>query len=293
MTRALLAVLAVIGTLLVAAPTASADPSTVWLCRPGIAGPCGGEADAPIDCFYVYPTSSLQPTSNADLTVGPEISAVAALQAQPFGSVCNVWAPVYRQSTLLGLATQPGPARDAALEVAFGDILRAWDDYAARSDGRGVVLVGHSQGTTMLRKLIQQRIDPDPAARTRLVSAILLGGNIRASDFTTVTPCTDPAQTGCVVAYSTFATPPPADSRFGGDGVVCTNPAALGSTSPARLSNGYTARCTTDNVLMVGGGVLPPPLPNATWGLHLLDVTVAQQNLVDLVRSQTKAYLGG
>ncbi|GGG17592.1 lysophospholipase [Rhodococcoides trifolii] len=293
MTRALLAVLAIVGAFFVATPVASADPSTVWLCRPGVAGPCGGGASSPVDCFYVYPTSSLQPTSNADLTAGPEISAVTGFQAQPFGSACNIWAPVYRQSTLLGLATQPGPARDAALEIAFGDILRAWDDYAAQSDGRGVVLIGHSQGTTMLRKLIQQRIDTDPASRATLVSAILLGGNVRTTDFATVTPCTDPAQTGCVVAYSTFADAPPADSRFGGDGVVCTNPAALGSMSVARLGSGYTARCTADNVLMVGGGPLPPPLPNATWGLHLLDVNIAQQNLVDLVRSQTKTFLAG
>ena len=58
--------------------------------------------------------------------------------------------------------------------------------------------------------------------------------------------CTSPTQTGCVVAYSSFDQPPPADSLFGRPGqgvsdlsgarrtvsglqVLCTNPADLAS----------------------------------------------------------------
>ena len=31
--------------------------------------------------------------------------------------------------------------------------------------------------------------------------------------------------------------------------------------------------------------------PNASWGLHLIDVNLSMGNLVDIVKSQTKAFL--
>lgn len=299
MTRALLLVAALLGSLFLAAGPASAAPSTPWLCRPGApTDPCGGGTDAPVDCFYVYPTASLQPAQSANLDASPELMFAAAAQARPFDSVCNVWAPVYRQATLLSLATADGPARDAALAAAYVDIDVAWTDFLAQRDSnRGIVLLGHSQGSRMLKNLLQNRIENDPASREMLVSAIIPGVTLRQSDFTTVVPCTDPSQTGCVVAYSTFSRTPPADSRYGGDGVLCTNPASLGANARTPVAGplpDLTAQCDADNVLMVEGGSAAtlPTLPNATWGLHLLDMTIPQQTLVDLVRTQSAAYAG-
>ncbi|MDQ1181371.1 DUF3089 domain-containing protein [Rhodococcus sp. SORGH_AS_0301] len=296
MTRALLLVAALFGSLFLSVPAASAAPSTTWLCRPGTADPCGGGTDAPVDCFYVYPTASLQPAQSANLDASPELAFAAAAQARPFGSVCNVWAPVYRQATLLSLATADGPARDAALAEAYVDIDRAWTDFLAQRDSnRGVVLLGHSQGSRMLRTLLQNRIEPDPAARDVLVSAIIPGISVRMSDFTTVAPCTDASETGCVVAYSTFSRTPPPDSRYGGDGILCTNPASLGANARTPVLGplpNLTAQCDGDNVLMIDGtgASALPTLPNATWGLHLFDLTIPQQTLVDLVRSQSAAF---
>ncbi|MGN7133336.1 DUF3089 domain-containing protein [Rhodococcoides corynebacterioides] len=278
-------------------PLASAEPtSTTWLCRPGESGPCGGGSDKPVDCFYVYPTASLQQSVNADRSPSPELAAVAALQARPFDDVCNVWAPTYRQLTLRSLATLDGPSRDAALALAYTDIRAAWADFLAnRGDDRPVVLVGHSQGTRMLRNLLQD-IETTPA-RDRLVSALLIGATITPDDFRTVAPCSAPGDTGCFVAYSTYNRPRPADARYGGPTAVCTNPAALGSTAPAPLRGpipDVSARCDADNVLHVEGGVTGalPTVPDATWGLHLLDITLAQDSLVDLVRTQSAAFLG-
>ncbi|MBY6709399.1 DUF3089 domain-containing protein [Rhodococcus sp. BP-241] len=296
MTRALLLVAALLGSLFLSVPAASAAPSTTWLCRPGTADPCGGGTDAPVDCFYVYPTASLQPAQSANLDASPELAFAAAAQARPFDSVCNVWAPVYRQATLLSLATADGPARDAALAEAYVDIDRAWTDFLAQRDSnRGVVLLGHSQGSRMLRTLLQNRIEPDPAARDVLVSAIIPGISVRTSDFTTVAPCADASETGCVVAYSTFSRTPPPDSRYGGDGILCTNPASLGANARTPVLGplpNLTAQCDGDNVLMIDGpgASALPTLPNATWGLHLLDLTIPQQTLVDLVRSQSAAF---
>lgn len=57
-------------------------------------------SNPPIDCFYVYPTVSDQPTINADLTIDPQETAVAVQQAARFSQVCKVYAPMYRQLTL-------------------------------------------------------------------------------------------------------------------------------------------------------------------------------------------------
>ncbi|QNG19956.1 DUF3089 domain-containing protein [Rhodococcus triatomae] len=316
-----------------AADTDTTEPppdTTTWLCRPsGPDDPCGGRSGAPIDCFYVYPTVSLQPTPNATLDATPEVRGVAALQAAPFGEHCNVWAPVYRQSTLQGLASPPGPERAAALDVAYDDIDRAWSDYLAHhNDGRGVVLIGHSQGTRMLRTLVHNRIDGKPA-QSQLVSALLIGGDVlvrkgesTGGDFDSVPACTDSAQIGCVVAYSAFSAPPPPDTRYGlppqvpglsgtradlpygpGYEVLCTNPASLRDNhdapihgfGPGRGTTEFSARCTEGdgpNVLMVGGpgADLLPALPSANWGLHAMDLNLAQRTLVDLVGAQSAAY---
>ena len=200
----------------------------------------------------MYPTASNQPTLNATKDKSPELDAVARQQAQRFSLDCKVYAPVYRQRTVLGIYAATPEQQAAALRLAYSDVVEAWREYLRRDNaGRGFVLLGHSQGSRMLRLLIRNEIDPDPALRARLVSALIPGANVlvrkgslSGGDFTNVPACTDGAQTGCVVAWQTFADPPPADTRFGrvpavdpvGSGlpagpdyeVLCSNPAALG-----------------------------------------------------------------
>jgi hypothetical protein len=59
---------------------------------------------------------------------------------------------------------------------AYGDVRDAWRTYLRKFNrGRGVVLIGHTQGTFMLRELVKREIDRKPAARRRLISGLLLG----------------------------------------------------------------------------------------------------------------------
>jgi hypothetical protein len=247
-----------------------AEAKSVWLCKPGQApNPCyeslqttvvstdGSStiANPPLarrpklDCFYVYPTVSDQPGTNADLTVDPQQTAIARFQASRFSQRCRVFAPMYRQLTLAGIMDPNVPR--SALELAYGDVRAAWREYMKKyNHGRGVVLIGHSQGTGMLTQLIKEKIDPFKGARQRLVSAMLLGGNVtvrQGSDvggsFNHVPACHSKRSRHCVLAFSTYNEPPPDDTIFGkpsGDGVLagsggrtdlevlCSNPAALG-----------------------------------------------------------------
>jgi hypothetical protein len=239
-----------------------ARAEVVWLCRPGLeADPCRGSqattirragrparvveprlpARPPVDCFYVYPTVSGQPGTNADKAIDPELDAIARLQAGRFSQVCRVFAPVYRQLTLASILSGDPAARAAGVQLAYGDVLEAWREFLRiRSPRRGVVLLGHSQGSFLLRQLVKDRIDRRPRARRRLVSAILLGGNVAVrrgrtigGDFRRIPGCTSPRQLRCVIAFSAFGGHPPPDARFGrpADGpgyeVLCTNPASL------------------------------------------------------------------
>lgn len=257
-----------------AGAAAAAPSTTVWLCRPGVApDPClddrritdvaangstSVEATSPgsshrFDCFYVYPTVSTETTPNTDRQIQPAEIGSAVLQASQFSQVCDVWAPMYRQITWNGLAHPTA----AIIGTAFASVKAAWDDYLAHdNDGRPVVFIGHSQGAIMLIDLLRAEIDHSPALQRRMLSAILLGGNVTvATDqatggaFTSIPACTSGQQTGCVIAYSSFLEQPPSDSGFGipgqgagllwgqtqrvGQQVLCVNPGALSGGSAA------------------------------------------------------------
>ncbi len=107
--------------------------------------------------------------------------------------------------------------------------------------GRGVVLIGHSQGSGVLTALVKNEIDGKPVQK-QIVSVILGGtalqvpaGKDVGGDFSSVPLCRSASQTGCVIAFASFRAnvPPPPGARFGqgkGPGMMaaCVNPAALG-----------------------------------------------------------------
>ena len=66
-----------------------------------------------------------------------------------------------------------GASRSAATSSnAFETYLKKYNH------GRGFVLIGHSQGSFVLRSVIAKLVDPKPSVRKRLLSAILMGGNV-------------------------------------------------------------------------------------------------------------------
>ncbi len=256
------------GSLSAASASAQDAAATVWLCKPGLASnPCISSARTtlikpngaqqieppkaqtrqPIDCFYVYPTVSQQMTANANLEITAAQTGVATAQASRFSSKCRVYAPIYRQLTVAALFGKATGTADR--EIAYNDVKAAWNEYLARyNKGRGVVLIGHSQGSYQLTELIAKEIDQRAAVRKKIVSALLIGGQVLVAkskdlggSFKKIPACRKIDQTACVIGYNTFSQQPPADSRFGrtaqpGKEVLCVNPAALkrGATGKAR-----------------------------------------------------------
>jgi hypothetical protein len=201
---------------------------------------------AAVDCFYVYPTVSTARTVSAPLRAEPAVIETARAQAARFAAACRLFVPVYRQITVAGLLAGKLTSDAAARELAYGDVRSAWHDYLLHDNaGRRFVLIGHSQGTLELTRLVQEEIDGDPVLRARMLSALLIGGHVVVpagrdvgGTFQAVPACRRTGQVGCVVAYNSFGTVPPPDSLFGratgGQQVLCVNPAALsGGSAPA------------------------------------------------------------
>lgn len=348
-----------------------------WLCLPGRADACSANLDAalfqrrgalsgretyraaaaaPVDCFYVYPTISNDPTPNSDLIAGPEEKRAAEHQLARFGSVCRLYAPVYRQVTIQGLRSRlTGQPMAVDPQLAYRDVLDAWNYYLQHhNQGRGVVLIGHSQGARMLSELLSRQIEGKPVQK-QLVSALLIGSNITVPQgkdvggtFSQVPLCRAAGQTGCVVSYVSFRDrlPPPANSLFGrsadGNQVACTNPAALAGGSGvlrsylpvksnltgqphdrtgfaalaqhARHSDASfaspeaiaSAECVQrDNAsylsvsidpaytaagIDIAGDLMFGDRLLREWGLHLVDVELAQGSLIAIVRQQAQAW---
>ncbi len=306
--RSLLAALAlgIAGATGAFAQTPSASPSPApdyadpiaWLCLPGRDDACAqdqsatvvaangaltpepfqADSAAPIDCFYVYPTVSNDPTPNSDMTANAEERSVIAQQFARFGAKCRLFAPLYRQVTVTALrAALVGAPMPADRQMAYADVKAAWEHYLAHdNNGRGVVLVGHSQGAGILTALIANEIDGRPVA-SKLVSALILGANVpvprdRAMGgvFRSTPLCANAAQTGCVVSYVSFreSAPPPPASRFG---TTLTNmPLALpaddltaGCVNPASLLRGASGATAADlhSYLAAAGRAGADPTP--------------------------------
>jgi hypothetical protein len=296
-------VLAIVVGLLVAAALAPAASraSVVWLCHPGMpagSDPCEipldtttiassgnrtvvtparvTEARRPVDCFYVYPTVSNQAGPNATQTRAPEVVSETEYQAAGFSSVCRMFAPIYRQVTVPSIVFNgiPGPPMNAA----YADVLEAWQSYLAHdNDGRGVILIGHSQGSLLLRQLIRTQIDPNPSLRRLLVGAILLGGQVTTragqttgGDFQHTPICTQRGQFGCVVAYSTFPKDPDSSSLYG-DSSTDNLSGAFGEPHGAD----YEVACTDPGLLSGDTGPFPLTVPTAPFAPGLIAGAIA------------------
>src|SRR5262249_52758212 len=138
---------------------------------------------------------------------------VVRQQAARFGSVCKVYAPIYRQVTLTGLRKMLAPGAAVSLDrgVGYDDVRDAWKYYLEHDNkGRGFVLVSHSQGSYVLMRLVREEIEGKPA-QAQMVSGLILGavlpvakGKDTGGVFKTIPLCHSATQVGCVINYSAF-----------------------------------------------------------------------------------------
>jgi len=235
--------------------------------------------DPPIDCFYVYPTTSEDATMASDFTAGAEINTTI-MQAARFNQVCRVFAPIYRSVTNAGLGrafSAGDPQFPAAWNQAYLDVLDAWRQYLAHdNNGRPVVILAHSQGSFHVVRLLKEEVDPKPEQRNLVVSAIVAGTSFQVAagrdvggDTQNMPLCRSNIQFGCVITFQTFRdnVPPQPGTLFGAPGATtdsaCTNPAALAGgaalldaaapTGPWIFASSYTGPSITTRFMSAPG----------------------------------------
>jgi hypothetical protein len=321
-----------------------------WVCRPGEEDVCTtgldalvqnvdgsteslpftAAADPAIDCFYIYPTVSKEQMQYADLTDSPEIQDITRAQVGRLSSRCRVFAPIYRQVTLYGVTEQMSGSF-AQSDYPTADVQAAWAYYMANDNqGRGVVLIGHSQGTILLQNLIATSIDGQSSQKL-LVSAFLAGdpslgvpeGATVGGTFSHIPTCSDSAETGCVYVWASYPAGDTSDPMFGGrsfGGLVsaCVSPAAPAGGSGAlkfyhsnseapwwtELLGQYSGECQQDasgaNIFVVS--VNPGPLADQDtailkaadigggWGLHPSDIALVQGNILDVLDAEIATW---
>jgi hypothetical protein len=241
-----------------------------WLCLPGRADACRRDltateiradgsrrilqqplaTDAPVDCFYVYPTVDgrlFVADNHDDFSDLAPIAAATTAQAALFGQVCNLYVPLYRQVTL-GTYFRNDRQREDGLSVAFSDVADAFLHYMGSFNrGRKLVLLGHSQGAEMVKRLLVRYFDDDPAMRERLLVALTIGGEFDVpvgrtvgGTFRNLPFCTADDEHGCIVAYRSHREDTAASARQEvpqGRQAICVNPGNLteqGARAPLR-----------------------------------------------------------
>ena len=251
-----------------------------------------GVTPPPVDCFYVYPTVDLLP--NPPLMIGSappsardDEVAVMLAQLGPLAGLCRVFAPLYRQSTLAQLAVSGVTGGDPYPGPGFADVQQAWDDYwthdnidPSTGNRRGVIVLGHSQGSVAVERLLQHSVDGQAAATAQLVSAVVRGGQVQVPLDAAAGGGADPhapfqhlplcepqpgsVPTGCVIAYSSYGQPagqPPVPGSLAanldpGHRIGCVNPSALLASKPAGTSTPLDPILPTRT--LVRGSLLAP-----------------------------------
>jgi hypothetical protein len=161
------------------------------------------------DVFFIHPTTYLSGDgANARYDEPGRTSeqiehGVLRFQASVFNACCRIYAPHYRQAALSAFTRADEATASAAFELAYGDVLRAFDYYLQNENhGKPFLIASHSQGSLHAMRLLQERIAGQPL-RSRLVVAYVVGYYLPEDLESALVPCRNAAQTGCFVVWNT------------------------------------------------------------------------------------------
>jgi hypothetical protein len=265
-----------------------------WLCRPGVDRACprtfatrtiaeDGQVtdgtfvatdDPGLACFLVYPTLDLGFGAGlhhrTDRVDGPE--RWSRIHGAPLQGLCDVYVPVYRQVRLGTYIVKSSAKQDQCFDNAYQDVEDAFDAFLAAEPTRPFVLLGHSQGGQHVSRLVDERIEDDPAVLARMVAAYPIGwpvgtdaDGVTGGSFDTVPPCTSATQTSCVVGFRTFlkdrATPTAEDAFVEGAQPICVHPAS--PDAPGQVTRLASLQMDAESALLLEDVADPGTL--VTW----------------------------
>lgn len=195
------------------------DEPKDWACLPGRADACDTvpidtlsdqQATARADVFFVYPTlfkdKSQWNASIADVDHRKALASTTLMhQASVFNGAAKVYVPYYRQMTLYGFWAD-SLNKQKALDLAYEDVKRAFLYYMKHyNQGRPFFIAGHSQGSYMAMRLINDVLPTHAEWRTRLVAAYIVGWAVPNGKITAIPVCSTASQTQCFISWNTYA----------------------------------------------------------------------------------------
>ncbi|RVT93810.1 DUF3089 domain-containing protein [Sphingomonas crocodyli] len=310
----------------IARPDLKTDPSR-WLPK-GATLP----KDRPVAVFYVPPTTYFSkahwnaPINDADSREW--LTLFTQSEASAFNGVGEVWAPRYRLATLGAFLTDK-PDAQKAFDLAYGDVVRAFDAFLAQIPAdRPILLAAHSQGSVHLMRLMHAKMADTPIAK-RIVAAYLVGWPISVeADVPAlgIPACANPGEANCLITWQSYAEPADQhqirtifESGKGytgqprkGTHMLCVNPltgaqgatpalptANRGSLIPDKAVKSFTfaasgvgARCDANGALLIGA---PPEgygsyiMPGNNY--HVFDYALFWSNIRADAAARAKSFL--
>ena len=288
-----------------------------WVARPGMADDPSRWTPNGIDTtggraaiFYLHPTTYLKDdrwNAPLELSGDPEFRPRLFVQSQAsaFNDAGQVWAPRYRQAAFGAFLLDSKDAQ-AALDLAYSDVLAAFDRFLKEAGERPIILAGHSQGALHLERLLREKVAGKAVAK-RVVAAYVVGWPISTTaDLPALglPACRAADETGCILSWLSFAEPANPDlvlhsyeksAGFAGkkrsrEDVLCVNPitgteggAASPKDNPGTLVPSSDPQSATlersmvgahcDHGLLVTDGKIPPLGPYVLPGnnYHVYD----------------------
>jgi Protein of unknown function (DUF3089) len=165
----------------------------------------------PVDVFFIAPTTYVNNSRWTAALDDPEanrlLGQIARHFASSFNGIGGVYMPRYRQATYGAFMNEGSANTLAALDLAYGDVLAAFDAFVKnRKPGRPFIVAGHSQGSLHLLRLLKERIGGQSLAKM-MVGAWVVGWPVSVeADLEPIglKPCETPQATGCVISWMSY-----------------------------------------------------------------------------------------
>jgi len=145
-------------------------------------------------------------------------------QASAFNGSCKVYAPRYRQATLITYIEKKGNA-PKVFDLAYQDVKKAFLYYLKNyNNDRPFIIAGHSQGTDHAIRLINEFIKKDSVLYKRFITAYLMGRPVNKETIKTIEQCGRSEECSCFNIYN--AVPWGGELLFRTDAgtLLCNNP---------------------------------------------------------------------
>ncbi|AUC16347.1 hypothetical protein BTO06_14835 [Tenacibaculum sp. SZ-18] len=162
------------------------------------------------DVFYVYPTLITDKSDTrwnapiADKKQNEKVLNKAVLmQASAFATCGKVYVPYYRQAHLRSYTLFNKGGKESQ-ELAYSDVRNAFKVYLEKyNNGRPIIMVGHSQGTTHTSRLLEEFFDEKPLQK-QLIAAYIPGIRIKSDTYNSIQAMNVANETGGFVSWNTY-----------------------------------------------------------------------------------------